>query len=159
MVEQIRAKTDGVPLFIEELTKAVLESGLPSGGRKDMERDDPLRPLTIPATLHDALMARLDRLSAQAKTVAQIGAALGREFSHELLTAVAQLSANELDHALAELTSAELVFSRGVPPEATYNFKHALVQDAAHQSLLKEPAAAASSDHRNGAGGAVPKSG
>jgi class 3 adenylate cyclase/predicted ATPase len=135
--EQIVAKTDGVPLFVEELTKAVLEAGL---AREDAERravvvGSPLA-LAIPDTLQDSLMARLDRL-APVKEVAQIAACIGREFPYELLAAVAPLRRDQLDHALAELSSAELIFRCGTPPAATYTFKHALVQDAAYQSLLK----------------------
>ena len=136
IVEQIVARTDGVPLFVEELTKTVLESGLLTDAGDHYELSGPLPPLAIPTTLHDSLMARLDRL-APVKEVAQIGAVIGREFSHELLAAVSPLSANQLGDALDQLVSSELVFRRGTPPEATYSFKHALVQDAAYQSLLK----------------------
>jgi predicted ATPase len=133
---QIVARTDGVPLFVEELTKAVLESGLLR------EEDDryallgPLPLLAIPATLHDSLTARLDRL-VPVKEVAQIGAAIGREFPYELLAAVVPLRQNELHEALARLEEAELVFRRGTPPHATFTFKHALVQDAAYDSMLR----------------------
>jgi predicted ATPase len=133
---QIVAKTDGVPLFVEELTKAVLESGLLKDTGERYELSGPLPPLAIPATLHDSLLARLDRL-APVKEVAQIGAAIGREFSHALLAAVADRPAAEWQAALDRLVSSELVFRRGVPPEATYSFKHALVQDAAYGTLLK----------------------
>ena len=136
IVEQIVARTDGVPLFVEELTKTVLESGLLEDRGDHYELVGPLLPLAIPATLHDSLMARLDRL-APVKEVAQIGAVIGREFSHELLAAVSPLSEDKLGEALDQLVNSELVFRRGVPPEATYSFKHALVQDAAYQSLLK----------------------
>jgi class 3 adenylate cyclase/predicted ATPase len=136
VLDQILAKTDGVPLFVEELTKAVLESGLLSDAGDRYALAGPLAPLAIPATLHDSLMARLDRL-APVKEVAQIGAALGREFAHELVAAVSPLPADRLGDALDQLVAAELVFRRGTPPEATYSFKHALVQDAAYQSLLK----------------------
>jgi class 3 adenylate cyclase len=137
IVEQIVARTDGVPLFVEELTKTVLESGLLVDKGIRYELAGPLPPLAIPATLHDSLMARLDRL-APIKEVAQIGAVIGREFSHDLLlAAVASISANQLGDALEQLVSSELVFRRGTPPDATYTFKHALVQDAAYQSLLK----------------------
>jgi predicted ATPase len=114
----------------------VLESGLLADAGDHYELHGPLPPLAIPATLHDSLMARLDRL-APVKEVAQIGAVIGREFSHELLAAVAPMSANLLDDALEQLVHSELVFRRGTAPEATYSFKHALVQDAAYQSLLK----------------------
>jgi class 3 adenylate cyclase/tetratricopeptide (TPR) repeat protein len=133
---QIVDKTDGVPLFIEELTRAVLESGIvvDTGERYDCRGES--GKLTIPATLRDSLMARLDRLL-PAKEVAQIGACLGREFDHELLRAVSPMSEAQLDVALGELTASELVFRRGIPPRASYLFKHALVQDAAYDSLLK----------------------
>jgi predicted ATPase len=136
IVEQIVARTDGVPLFVEELTKTVLESGLLADAGDRYELAGPLPPLAIPSTLHDSLMARLDRL-APVKEVAQTGAVIGREFSHELLAAVAPMSANLLADALEQLVNSQLVFRRGGPPEATYTFKHALVQDAAYQSLLK----------------------
>ena len=136
IVEQIVARTDGVPLFVEELTKTVLELGLLTDAGDHYELTGPLPPLAIPATLHDSLMARLDRL-APVKEVAQIGAVIGREFSHNLLAAVSPLVDNDLNSALDQLVASELVFRRGTPPEATYSFKHALVQDAAYQSLLK----------------------
>jgi class 3 adenylate cyclase/tetratricopeptide (TPR) repeat protein len=131
VVEQVVAKTDGVPLFVEELTKTVIESGLYVGA----QHAAPL-PLGIPATLHDALMARLDRL-AEAKGIAQLGATLGREFSYELLQAVSSVDEATLQRGLAQLVDAELVYQRGLPPQAHYIFKHALVQDTAYQSLLK----------------------
>jgi class 3 adenylate cyclase/predicted ATPase len=136
IIDQIVARTDGIPLFVEELTKTVLESGLLADAGDHYELSGPLPPLAIPTTLHDSLMARLDRL-APVKEIAQIGAAIGREFSHELLTAVAPMSASQLADALEQLVRSELVFRGGTPPEATYSFKHALVQDAAYQSLLK----------------------
>jgi predicted ATPase len=136
IVEQIVARTDGVPLFVEELTKTVLGSGLLADAGDHFELSGPPPPLAIPTTLHDSLIARLDRL-APAHEVAQIGAAIGREFSHELLAAVASRSANQLGDALDRLVSSELVFRRGEPPNAIYTFKHALVQEAAYQSLLK----------------------
>ncbi len=122
VVAQIADRTDGVPLFVEELTKSVLESGVPLVG--------------IPTTLHDSLMARLDRL-ASVRHVAQIGAAIGREFSYTLLRVVSRLREDELQAALGQLVGSELVFQRGTPPDAVYSFKHALVQDAAHGSLLR----------------------
>ena len=134
--EQILLKTDGVPLFVEELTKTVLDSGLLSDAGDHFELSGPLPPLAIPATLHDSLMARLDRL-ASVKEVAQIGAVIGREFSHELLKAVAPLATRQLHDSLTELVASELVFRRGLLPDAVYYFKHALVRDAAYQSLLK----------------------
>jgi class 3 adenylate cyclase/predicted ATPase len=136
IVEQIVARTDGVPLFVEELTKTVLESGLLADAGDRWELSGPLPPLAIPTTLHDSLIARLDRL-APVKEVAQTAAVIGREFSHELLAAVSPLSEPDLNSALDQLLAAELIFRRGAPPDATYAFKHALVQDAAYQSLLK----------------------
>ena len=136
VVEQIVAKTDGVPLFVEELTKMVLESGLLREGEDRYELTGPLPPLAIPATLHDSLMARLDRL-ATVKDVAQLGATIGRTFAYELLQAVSPLDEATLQHGLRQLVEAELVYQRGVPPQATYTFKHALIQDAAYQSLLR----------------------
>jgi class 3 adenylate cyclase/predicted ATPase len=136
VVEQIADRTDGVPLFVEELTKSVLESGLL---REEADRyvlDRALAPLAIPTTLQDSLMARLDRL-APVRPVAQTGAAIGREFSYSLLHAVSRLDENELQAALARLVASELVFQRGPPPDAVYSFKHALVQDAAHETLLR----------------------
>jgi predicted ATPase len=122
VVDQIVNRTDGVPLFVEELTKSVLESGAPLLG--------------IPTTLQDSLMARLDRL-ASVRRVAQIGAAIGREFPYPLVHVVSRLPEDELQTALARLVASELVFQRGRPPDAVYSFKHALVQDAAHASLLR----------------------
>jgi class 3 adenylate cyclase len=136
IVEQIVARTDGVPLFVEELTKTVLESGLLTDAGDHYQLAGPLPPLAIPTTLHDSLMARLDRL-APVKEVAQIGAVIGREFAHGLLAAVSPLPEDKLGDALDQLVASELVFRRGTPPEATYSFKHTLVQDAAYQSLLK----------------------
>jgi class 3 adenylate cyclase len=136
VVEQIVTKTDGVPLFVEELTKMVLESGLLWEGEERYELTGPLPPLAIPATLHDSLMARLDRL-ATVKDMAQLGATIGRTFAYELLQAVSSLDEAMLQHSLRKLVEAELVYQRGVPPQATYTFKHALIQDTAYQSLLK----------------------
>lgn len=135
VLDQIIAKTDGVPLFVEELTKTVLESGLLRDAGDHFELTGSLPPLAIPATLHDSLMARLDRL-APVKEVAQIGAAIGREFTHELLAAVAGLPEAELQHATDQLLAAGLVFRSGTGEQASYIFKHALVQDAAYGSLL-----------------------
>jgi len=136
VVAQIVDRADGVPLFVEELTKSVLESGLL---REEVDRyvlDGALPPFAIPTSLHDSLMARLDRL-ASVRHVAQIGAAIGREFPYALLRAVSQLPESELQAALGRLVASELVFQRGAPPDAVYVFKHALVQDAAHGSLLR----------------------
>ena len=136
VLEQIVAKTDGIPLFIEELTKTVLESGLLIERDGSYALTGPLPPMAIPTTLQDSLMARLERLS-PVKEVAQIGSAIGREFSYDLLAAVSELRDNELKEALGQLANAELVYVRGEPPDATYVFKHALVQDAAYASLLR----------------------
>jgi predicted ATPase/class 3 adenylate cyclase len=136
VVEQIVAKTDGVPLFVEELTKMVLESGLLQEGEERYALTGPLPPLAIPATLHDSLMARLDRLAA-VKGLAQLGAALGREFAYELLQAVSPWDEDTLRHGLHQLVAAEFLYQQGLPPHATYRFKHALIQDAAYQSLLR----------------------
>jgi tetratricopeptide (TPR) repeat protein len=136
VLEQILAKADGVPLFVEELTKTVLESGIVRDAADGYALTGLLPPFAIPASLHDSLMARLDRL-APVKEIAQIGACLGREFDHALLAAVVATQAAKLEHALDELVRAELVFRRGTPPAAIYRFKHALVQDAAYASLLK----------------------
>ena len=136
VVEQVVAKTDGVPLFVEELTKMVLESGLLQEREERYELTGPLPPLAIPATLHDSLMARLDRLAA-VKAMAQLGATLGREFSYELLQAVSPWDEDTLRRGLHQLVAAEFLYQRGLPPQATYVFKHALIQDAAYQSLLK----------------------
>jgi class 3 adenylate cyclase/predicted ATPase len=136
LVEQVVAKTDGVPLFVEELTKMVLESGLLQERGERYELTGPLPPLAIPATLHDSLMARLDRL-ATIKSLAQLGATLGREFSHGLLQAVSLWDESTLEQGLHQLVAAEFLYQRGVPPQATYVFKHALIQEAAYQSLLK----------------------
>jgi predicted ATPase len=136
VVAQIVAKTDGVPLFVEELTKAVLESGLLVAGPQGWRLDRPLPPFAIPATLQDSLAARLDRL-APVKEVAQIGAVIGREFSYPLLRAVAGRDEPALLTALVQLEEAELLFRSGAPPDARYTFKHALVQDTAYETLLK----------------------
>jgi class 3 adenylate cyclase/predicted ATPase len=136
LLAQILARTEGVPLFTEELTKAVLETGILRNTGDQYELAGPLPSLAIPATLHDSLMARLDRL-APVKEVAQIGACIGREFDHELLAAVVSMPEADLAAALDRLVAAELVFRRGLPPAATYIFKHALVRDAAYESLLK----------------------
>ena len=136
VLEQIVAKTDGVPLFVEELTKNVLESGLLIEEPDRNRLDGPLPPLAIPSTLQDSLMARLDRLAA-VKEIAQIGAAIGREFAYALLGAVVGRDEPTLRSALAQLEDSELVFRLGAPPDARYVFKHALVQDTAYESLLK----------------------
>jgi class 3 adenylate cyclase/predicted ATPase len=136
IADQIVDRTDGVPLFIEELTKSVVESGLVTEAGDRYAVTGPAAPLAIPTTLHASLLARLDRL-APTREVAQIGAALGRSFSHELISAVAQMPRQKLDDALEQLVRAELIFRRGTPPDAEYTFKHALVQDAAYDTLLR----------------------
>jgi predicted ATPase len=136
VVEQVVAKTDGVPLFIEELVKMLLESGLVRQDGDHYELTGPLPPLAIPSTLHDSLMARLDRL-ATVKEVAQLGATIGRTFAYELLQAVSRLDEAALQQGLRQLVEAELVYQRGTPPHATYMFKHVLIQEAAYQSLLR----------------------
>jgi hypothetical protein len=136
VVQQIVARTDGVPLYVEELTKAVVESGLLRDEEAHYTLTGPLTAVGIPATLQDALMARLDRLGA-AKGVAQLGATIGRTFAYDLLQAVATLDGAALQQSLRQLVEAELVYQRGLPPQATYTFKHALIQDVAYQSLLK----------------------
>ncbi len=127
LLQQIVAKTDGVPLFVEELTKMVVESG---------DTDHPTLPHAIPTTLQDSLMARLDRLG-PAKEIAQLGATIGREFSHDLLHAISPVDEEVLHTSLSQLVNAELIYQRGVPPHRQYIFKHALIQDTAYQSLLK----------------------
>jgi class 3 adenylate cyclase/predicted ATPase len=136
VVEQIVARTDGVPLFVEELTKMVLESGLLQEQEDRYALTGPLPPLAIPATLHDSLMARLDRL-ATVKGLAQLGATLGRAFSYELLQAVSPWDEGALRQGLHQLVAAEFLYQQGLPPQATYVFKHALIQEAAYQSLLR----------------------
>jgi predicted ATPase/class 3 adenylate cyclase len=135
-VDDIVARTDGVPLFMEELTKAVVET---NGGAKLVLSGTPTAARAVPATLHTSLMARLDRLGPAAKEVAQVGAAIGREFSYELLVPMASpRSQIEVRHALGRLVEAGLLFQHGTPPEASYVFKHALVQDAAYSMLLRK---------------------
>ncbi len=136
VLQQIVAKTDGVPLFVEELTKTVLEAGFLKQTEDAYVLDGPLPPLAIPATLQDSLMARLDRLS-PVKEIAQIGAVIGREFSYELLAKVAPQGENELGVDLDQLVSSELVTRRGEPPDAIYTFKNTMVQEVAYESLLK----------------------
>ena len=136
LVAQIVAKTDGVPLFVEELTKMVLESGLLRESDDAWIPLQPIHDLAIPATLRDSLLARLDRWPL-AKEVAQVGAAIGREFSHELLLAVSPLRSADLESALGHLATAELIQVHGAPESISYIFKHALVQDAAYDTLLR----------------------
>ena len=131
VIEEIVERTDGVPLFLEELTKAVLENAAVG--------TIPAASATVPVTLHASLMARLDRLGPIAKEVAQAGAAIGREFSYELLAAAAQRTEAELQDGFGRLVAAGLLFQRGLPPEASFLFKHALVQDTAYSMLLRGP--------------------
>ena len=135
--QDIIERSDGIPLFIEEMTKAVLEAESQGAAEQTIEAV-PSPAQAVPASLHASLMARLDRLGA-AKEVAQIGATIGREFSHALLTALVRKSEADLGSALDRLIAAGLLFRQGVPPHATYLFKHALVQDAAYGTLLREP--------------------
>ena len=136
VVQHIVAKTDGVPLYVEELTKMLLASALLREEADQYVLTGPLRTVAIPDTLQDALMARLDQLNT-AKEVAQLGAVLGREFAYELLQAIAPQDEDTLQAGLAQLVAAELLYQRGRPPRARYIFKHALIQDAAYASLLK----------------------
>ena len=136
LLQEIGARTDGVPLFVEELTKTLLESGDLTETETAFELTGPISHLAIPSTLHDSLMARLDRLQ-PIKEIAQTASCIGREFDHKLLSAISPLDDQALVTALEKLASAELIYRRGVAPEATYIFKHALVRDAAYESLLK----------------------
>jgi hypothetical protein len=136
ITNQIVERTDGVPLFIEELTKAVIESGIVADAGDRYMIAGAVSSLAIPTSLHASLLARLDRL-APTREVAQMAATLGRSFSHELISAVAAMPERVLDDALEQLVRAELVFRRGTPPDAEYSFKHALVQDAAYSTLLR----------------------
>src|SRR4029434_4685768 len=133
VLAQIVEKTDGVPLFIEELTKAILESGQLKAVDGHYALVGSFSTLTIPTTLQDSLMARLDRLMT-GKVIAQLGATIGRQFSYALLQAVSQLDEEMLQHELGRLVEAEIIYQRGLPPHAYYFFKHALIQDAAYQS-------------------------
>jgi predicted ATPase len=137
IVAEIVERTDGVPLFVEELTKAVLESAAQEDRVAAVLVTTSLAALSVPATLHASLMARLDRLGPAAKEIAQIGAVLGREFAYELIEPVAQRPEKELQAALDQLSEAGLLFCRGTVPHASYLFKHALVQDAAYSTLLR----------------------
>ena len=136
VVEHIVGKTDGVPLYVEELTKTILEADFLRERNGSYELTGQLSEVTIPTTLQDSLMARLDRLPG-IREVAQIGAVLGREFAYEMVQAIVSIEEMTLQEGLAQLVDAELLYQRGRPPRATYIFKHALVQDAAYQSLLK----------------------
>jgi predicted ATPase len=136
VVAKIIAKTDGIPLFVEELTKSLLESGVLRDDGNRFVLDEPLPPLAIPPSLQDSLMARLDRL-AQTREVAQLAACIGRSFDFNLLSAVSSQNEEALYKALDQLVAAGLVHQRGIRPDITYEFKHALVRDAAYDSLLK----------------------
>jgi predicted ATPase len=136
VLQQIIAKTDGVPLFVEEITKSLLESGQLRAVDGHYELTGWFSTFAIPATLHDSLMARLDRL-VSAKGIAQLAAVIGRQFAYNLFQAVSQLDEVTLQRELGKLVEAELVYQRGIPPQSTYVFKHALIQDAAYESLLK----------------------
>jgi class 3 adenylate cyclase/tetratricopeptide (TPR) repeat protein len=136
LVEEIMARTDGVPLFVEEMTKAVLESGILQDTPQGWQLIKPLSQVVIPSTLHDSLMARLDRQK-PVKELAQTAAVIGRAFDHETIAALSPQGEAELNSALGRLVEAELIFRRGTPPEATYLFKHALVRDTAYESMLK----------------------
>jgi predicted ATPase len=138
VTSRILAQTDGIPLFIEEMTKSLLESGILREGPDGYEMAGPYPSHAVPTTLRGSLLARLDRLG-PAKEVAQIGAVIGREFSHELVSAVCAASASQLEAALQEIIASGLVFRRGLGATAVYTFKHALVQDAAYGTLLREP--------------------
>lgn len=138
LLEQIVTRTDGVPLFVEELTKAVMENVHLRETGDGYVLDQPLQPMAIPTSLQDSLMARIDRLGS-ARDILQMGAAIGREFSYELLAAIVGLPDPTLQDALSQLAAAELLFRRGTPPNATFTFKHALVQDAAYATMLRGP--------------------
>jgi predicted ATPase len=136
LMAEVARKTDGIPLFVEEFTKVVVESDWLHETDGQYALTGPLPTLAIPSTLQDSLMARLDRL-ATAKAVAQLGATIGREFSYALLAAISPFGEETLSEGLRQLVAAELVYQRGLPPDAQYQFKHALIQDTAYQSLLK----------------------
>lgn len=136
VVQHIVEKTDGVPLYVEEMTKAILESGVLQEVNGQYELIGSFVSLAIPTNLHDSLMARLARLGA-AKGIAQLGATLGRQFAYEVLQAVSHLDEATVQHELGRLVEAELLYQGGVPPQATYTFKHALIQDTAYHALLR----------------------
>jgi predicted ATPase len=136
IIEQLVSKTDGVPLYVEEMTKSMLESGHLKATNDHYALTGTVASLAIPATLQDSLMARLDRLMT-AKGIAQLGAVMGRQFSYELLQAVSGLDEPTLQREVNRLVEVELVYQRGLPPHASYTFKHALIQDAAYESLLR----------------------
>src|SRR5919106_5722481 len=136
VVSHIVAKTDGVPLYVEELTKMLLDSSLLRAEGDRYLLTGPLSAVSIPDTLQDSLMARLDQLR-EAKEVAQLGAVLGREFAYDVLQAIAPMDEAALQDGLRKLVEAELLYQRGRPPRSRYLFKHALIQDAAYASLLR----------------------
>ena len=138
VVEHIVIKTDGVPLYVEELTKTILASDILRETAERFGLTGPLSSLAIPATLQESLMARLDRLP-QVREIAQLGSVLGREFAYEMLSGLSTVGETTLQEGLGQLVDAELLYQRGRPPRARYTFKHALVQDAAYQSLLRRP--------------------
>jgi tetratricopeptide (TPR) repeat protein len=137
LLDKVAAATDGVPLFVEEITKALLESGMLRETATSWQLEAPLAHLTIPMSLHDSLMARLDRLRSVAKEIAQTAAVIGRTFDYVTLAHLSLSPASELSDALGQLVEAELIFCDGKMPDARYRFKHALVRDAAYESLLK----------------------
>jgi predicted ATPase len=136
ILEEIILKTDGVPLFVEELTKTVVESGLLREEGDSYQLVSARTPIAIPSTLQDSLLARLDRLSS-VKDIAQIGAAIGREFSHRILEEVSSMRGPALTEALDKLIAANIIHRRGAPPEAVYTFKHALLRDAAYELMVR----------------------
>ena len=148
ILKQIVTRTDGVPLFVEELTKTVLESGLLREEDSRYVLDGPVPPLAIPTSLHASLMARLDRLAPSVREVAQTGAAIGREFSYELLAAVGPLPEEPLRPPLEQLVTAELVFARGTPPDATYHVQARPGAGCRLRDPASEQAPAASCPHR-----------
>ena len=150
---EIVERADGVPLFVEELTRAVLEAGGSGEGIEKTLAGAVSPSAAVPAALYAPLMARLDRLGQATKEIAQIAAAIGREFPYELLAPVAERGEAELQKGLGRLGDAGLIFSRGAPPHATYLFKHALVRDAAYGSLLRRRREEL--PHRRGPGGRV----
>ena len=138
VVDHIVTKTDGVPLYVEELTKTILASDILRDTGERFELTGPLSSLAIPDTLQESLMARLDRLP-EVRELAQLGSVLGREFAYEMITGLSIIDETTLRDGLGQLVEAELLYQRGRPPRAKYIFKHALIQDAAYQSLLKRP--------------------
>jgi predicted ATPase len=136
LITQIAEKTDGVPLFVEEMTKAIVESNVLRDAGDHYALTGPVEAVRIPMTLHDALMARLDRLHT-AKSLAQLGAVIGRQFPYDLVKALTAYDEGWLQQELGQLVDAELLYQRGLPPRATYMFKHALIQDVAYESLLR----------------------